>query len=115
MITIKRVYDPASPHDGARVLVDRLWPRGMKKETAAIDLWAKAIAPTTELRQWYGHNPERWEEFQLRYRLELTQIDRKDELSKLRAIVKARAVTLLTATRNQSQSHAVVLQELLDR
>jgi len=113
MITIKRIYDGASKQDGYRVLVDRLWPRGVKKETAGIDHWAKAIAPSAELRQWYDHKPERWVEFQLRYKLELANAEATAELTKLKKIARKGAVTLLTATRNETQNHAVFLQKLL--
>ncbi len=115
MIKIKRIYDAADDKDGFRVLVDRLWPRGVKKEDAIFDLWAKAIAPSTELRQWYDHKHERWDEFQLRYRLELTQADAMAELASLRAAAKKGTVTLLTATRNETENHAVFLQKLLSR
>ena len=113
MITIKRIYEPRESSDGTRVLVDRLWPRGVKKETADIDLWAKAIAPSTELRQWYDHRSERWQEFQLRYKSELTNANAKVELARLRMAGRSGNVTLLTATSNEKQSHAVVLQQLL--
>jgi uncharacterized protein YeaO (DUF488 family) len=115
MITIKRIYVAADDNDGTRVLVDRLWPRGVKKETARIDLWAKGIAPSTELRQWYDHQAERWDEFQLRYTLELANAEAKAELAKLQAMAKTSIVTLLTATRNETQNHAVFLQSLLNR
>ena len=115
MIQIRRIYEPVDPRDGYRVLVDRLWPRGVKKETAAIDLWAKAIAPSTELRHWYDHKPERWEEFQLRYRLELANEDATAELEHLRSRSRVGIVTLLTATRNESQKHAVFLQKVLSQ
>ena len=115
MITTKRIYESASPQDGFRVLVDRLWPRGVKKDTAGIDLWAKAIAPSAELRQWYDHKSERWDEFQLRYHLELNVAAAEEELTRLRVLVKSSKVTLLTATRNESQNHAVVLQLLLSK
>lgn len=113
MITIKRIYEAHESTDGYRVLVDRLWPRGLKKDSAGIDLWAKGIAPSTELRQWYDHKPERWEEFQLRYRLELSAAAAEEELSRLRVAANPGKVTLLTATRNENQNHAVILQRLL--
>ena len=113
MITVKRIYDPAASGDGYRVLVDRLWPRGISREAAALDLWAKAIAPSTELRQWYAHAPERWQEFQQRYRLELSVPAAVTVLDELRLTSQRCAVTLLTATRNETQNHANFLSELL--
>jgi uncharacterized protein YeaO (DUF488 family) len=113
MIAIKRVYDPARPDDGYRVLVDRLWPRGMRRQALVMNEWAKAIAPSTELRTWYGHRAEYWPEFQLRYRLELTTADAVRELDRLRQIAADRHLTLLTATRHPAEHHATVLREIL--
>jgi uncharacterized protein YeaO (DUF488 family) len=113
MISIKRIYEPSAPSDGYRVLVDRLWPRGVNREAAALDHWAKAIAPSTELRQWYDHRPDRWPEFQQRYHLELAAPAAAEEFTQLKAIAAKRAVTLLTATRNETENHAVVLRDLL--
>lgn len=113
MIAIKRIYDGVEPGDGTRVLVDRLWPRGVKREAAAIDHWAKAITPSTELRQWYHRQPERWTEFQMRYRLELRAAEAVEELERLKIIATTHAVTLLTATRNETENHAIVLRDLL--
>jgi uncharacterized protein YeaO (DUF488 family) len=113
MIQIKRIYDASDPSDGLRVLVDRLWPRGINREAAAIDLWAKTVAPSTQLRQWYNHEPERWPEFQLRYRMELSAATAVDQFEVLRAASKAGSVTLLTAARNENENHAVVLLRLL--
>ncbi|MFM9847389.1 MAG: DUF488 domain-containing protein [Hyphomicrobiaceae bacterium] len=113
MIALKRIYDSTEPADGVRVLVDRLWPRGVKRETAAIDHWAKAIAPSTELRQWYDHRPERWPEFQMRYRLELGADAAVAELARLKSIAKTKTVTLLTATRSETENHTIVLRQML--
>lgn len=112
-IGIKRVYEPASAKDGMRILVDRLWPRGMSKASLKYDAWPKALAPSNELRKWYGHDPKRFAEFRRRYRGELAA--HGAELAALRAGVKGRAVTLLTATREIELSHATVLREILAR
>jgi len=112
-VKCKRVYDPVEAADGYRVLADRLWPRGISRVKAALDLWAKDVAPSNELRQWYGHRDERWAEFQRRYKDELKQQPGADALSQLRAIARRRNVTLLTATRAEFRSHLIVLQALL--
>lgn len=113
MIGIKRIYDGIEASDGYRVLVDRLWPRGIRRETAALDHWAKVAAPSTQLRQWYSHRPERWPEFRLRYAQELAAPEAAEELARLRIIAASRQVTLLTATRNKTENHATVLRDLL--
>ncbi|MFM9942749.1 MAG: DUF488 domain-containing protein [Hyphomicrobiaceae bacterium] len=113
MITAKRIYDARSPDDGYRVLVDRLWPRGIKREVAGIDHWAKAIAPSTDLRQWFDHRSERWPEFQVRYALELVGAEAKAELERLEAIAATGNLTLLTATRSEEENHAVFLASRL--
>ena len=95
-IRIKRVYDPPDASDGTRVLVDRLWPRGLRKENAALTCWLKEIAPTPGLREWFGHDPERYGEFARRYRVELKGDE--DEVARLEFLVKRGAVTLLGAT-----------------
>ena len=96
---MKRAYEPPSPEDGARVLVDRLWPRGLRKAEAAIDCWLKEIAPSSELRRWFGHDPSRWEEFRRRYRAELSA--RPELLDKLRALAEQGALTLVYAARGR--------------
>ncbi|MBT9260384.1 MAG: DUF488 domain-containing protein [Clostridiales bacterium] len=113
-VRIKRVYEPPSPEDGYRVLVDRLWPRGLKKEEAAVDLWAKELAPTTDLRQWFGHDPSRWEGFQRRYREELKAPDAQKVLAELKEKARHTTVTLLFAAKDEDHNNAVVLQELLE-
>jgi uncharacterized protein YeaO (DUF488 family) len=113
MIRCKRIYEPSERGDGYRVLVDRLWPRGLKKEEAAFDVWIKDIAPSTELRQWYGHRSEAWPEFQQRYRQELKRPEAAAELEKLREIAAKRPLTLLTATKEVAESHAAVLKAVL--
>jgi uncharacterized protein YeaO (DUF488 family) len=111
MIRIKRIYDPPSPEDGRRVLVDRLWPRGMSREKACIDEWLKEIAPSDGLRKWFGHDPARWGEFRQRYLEELQ--GQRDILERLRAEAKMGTVSLLYAAKNAEQNNAVVLRELL--
>lgn len=111
-IAIKRVYEAPSGEDGYRVLVDRIWPRGMSKETAQIDLWAKNAAPGTELRAWFGHDPAKWAEFQQRYRAELAADTRA--LDDLRAAIKGKKkVTLLYGARDEEHNQAVVLRDVL--
>lgn len=108
-----RVYDAPGPDDGTRVLVDRLWPRGLSKDRAHVDLWLKGIAPSKELREWYGHDPAKHEEFVRRYRAELAQDDSAEALTKLRSLLEEGPVTLLTATRDLSLSQAAVLADEL--
>jgi uncharacterized protein YeaO (DUF488 family) len=112
-ISIKRVYDEPSAEDGVRILVDRLWPRGLSKAALKIDAWPRELAPSTELRKWYGHDPELFKEFRRRYRHELGASG--DALAALRALIKGRAATLLTATRELDLSQAVVLREVLQQ
>src|SRR5690606_3087681 len=108
---LKRVYEEPEQSDGTRVLVDRVWPRGLTKDRAAIDVWLKEVAPSTELRKWFGHDPERWEEFRRRYREELAM--REGELEKLRELEQAGLITLLYGARDEAHNQAVVLQEML--
>jgi len=109
-IQIKRAYLPASPDDGVRVLVDRLWPRGVRKSDLAIAQWAKEVAPSTELRQWFGHDPDKWGEFRRRYRAELSH---NALLSELKAIAKKGRLTLIYAARDEEHNEAVVLRDIL--
>jgi uncharacterized protein YeaO (DUF488 family) len=111
LIGIKRVYDPPEPSDGVRILIDRLWPRGVAKDKLALDRWAKELAPSNELRRWYGHDPARFAEFRRRYLAELKAVH--GELAELRAAVRGRTATLLTATRELELSHAAVLRGAL--
>jgi uncharacterized protein YeaO (DUF488 family) len=113
MIALKRVYEKPSREDGYRVLVERLWPRGLKKERAAVDLWLKDAAPSAELRQWFGHDPAKWQEFQKRYRGELRA--HKDALALLKRKSKEEPVTLVYAARDEEHNSAVVLKKLLGR
>ena len=110
-IKVKRVYEPASRTDGTRILVDRLWPRGFRKEDAAIDHWCKELAPSTVLRHWFGHKPERWEEFRKRYKAEL--IEQSEALAELRSFARKGPITLLFAAHDELRNNAVVLDELL--
>ncbi|WAL69297.1 DUF488 family protein [Amycolatopsis cynarae] len=107
-----RVYDEA-PSDGARVLVDRVWPRGLRKEDAHLEEWLRDVAPSTELRRWYGHEPERFAEFRRRYLAELREPDRQRAARHLLEIARERDLTLLTATRDVDHSQAAVLSEWL--
>ncbi|QUQ63047.1 DUF488 domain-containing protein [Kutzneria sp. CA-103260] len=110
-VRVARVYDEPGPEDGTRVLVDRLWPRGLRKELARLDSWCRQVAPSTELRVWYGHDPERYAEFAERYRAELADPERRAALDGLCALPGA--VTLLTATTAVDISHAAVLADVL--
>ncbi len=110
MISIKRVYDAPERSDGFRVLVDRLWPRGVSKETSRIDLWLKDVAPSKQLREWFSHDPAKWEEFRKRYSVELK--DKQELLKQIRAIEKReKTVTLLYAAKDKEHNQAVVLKE----
>ena len=107
---IKRVYEKPSPVDGFRILVDRLWPRGLTKEKASVDLWLKEIAPSTALRKWFGHDPDKWNEFRKRYLLELDQ--NKEQVILLNEHLKCGTVTLLYGAKDQDHNEAVVLRDL---
>jgi uncharacterized protein YeaO (DUF488 family) len=112
-VQIRRIYSDPEPDDGARVLVDRVWPRGLAKAKADLDEWCKDVAPSTELRKWYGHDPGRFGEFARRYRIELEDPQRAQALAHLRALAEDRQLTILTATRELAISHAAVLGELI--
>lgn len=112
MVKVKRIYDPPSKDDGRRVLVDRLWPRGIKKENAMIDEWLKDIAPSDELRKWFSHEPSKWEEFKRRYREELK--DKKGLIERLRSEARRGRVTLLFAAKDREHNNAVVLKEVIE-
>jgi uncharacterized protein YeaO (DUF488 family) len=112
-IRIKRAYDPPAPDDGVRVLVDRLWPRGLKRSEARVETWLKEVAPSAELRKWFGHDPARWGEFQRRYRAELVA---NAALGVLRDLIRDnKRVTLLFAARDAEHNNAVVLREVCRR
>ncbi len=110
-VQIKRVYDERSPSDGYRVLVDRLWPRGIRKEDAAIDDWLRDLAPSTELRKWFGHDPDRWREFRKRYRAELRR--RTAPLKALRQRAAHQRVTLIYSARDTRLNQAAVIKEFI--
>lgn len=112
-VQVRRAYEDPAEGDGTRVLVDQIWPRGLTKARAALDEWCKEIAPSTELRKWYGHDPERFEEFSRRYQAELAEPERAGALAHLRELASGRGVTLLTATRRPEISEAAVLARLL--
>jgi uncharacterized protein YeaO (DUF488 family) len=112
-IEIKRVYDESSSDDGVRILIDRLWPRGLSKAELKLDAWPRELSPSNELRKWYDHDPKLFAEFRRRYREELA--GQKEALGGLRAMIKGRKATLLTATRELDLSHGVVLREVLEK
>ena len=112
MIQVKRVYENPSRKDGLRVLVDRLWPRGLTKECAAVKLWLKDLAPSTELRKWFDHDPAKWKQFQIRYRKELRE--QKDSLEMLHEKSKEHIVTLVYGARDEEHNEALVLKKILD-
>jgi uncharacterized protein YeaO (DUF488 family) len=112
MVKLKRVYEEPSREDGLRVLVDRLWPRGLTKERAAVDLWLKDVAPSSELRKWFGHDPARWKQFQIRYRKELRE--KKDALALLKEKNKEHTVTLVYGARDEEHNEALVLKKILE-
>lgn len=111
-VHIRRVYEAPAPSDGTRVLVDRVWPRGMSKERAAVDVWLKEIAPTTELRKWFGHDAERWREFRKRYRAELRRNDAA--VAALRALLRKGPLTLVYAAHDEAHNNAAALAAYLD-
>ncbi len=114
-VAIKRVYESASPSDGIRILVDRLWPRGLTKERAGIDEWLKDLAPSNELRQWYHARPDHWQDFRKKYLRELAQPDHQEVLQRLYELAhKQKQLTLLFASKNETLNNAVVLKELLE-
>ncbi len=113
MIKLKRAYAPASKDDGLRILVERLWPRGVSKQKAQIDLWLKDLTPSTELRQWYGHDPARWPQFRKRYWAELK--GQGDVPALLRYVTEERVVTFVYAASDEERNSAVALKEFLER
>ena len=110
-VRLKRAYESRSSDDGPRVLIDRLLPRGLKKADAALDQWAKELAPSTELRKWFAHDPARWQEFRLRYTQEVREHD--EQLRKLRALARNGPITLVYSAHDQMHNDAVVLREIL--
>lgn len=114
-VRVRRAYDQPEPNDGQRVLVDRLWPRGLSKERAHLDEWCKAVAPSAELREWYGHDPDRFAEFARRFRSELHDPERAAALAQLRDRAAHGPLTLITAAKRSDISEATVLAALLDQ
>ncbi|MGP3981008.1 DUF488 domain-containing protein [Streptomyces sp. KR80] len=112
-VRVRRVYEDPEDQDGTRVLVDRIWPRGLTKDRADLDEWCKEVAPSTELRKWYSHDPQRFKEFGHRYRAELQEPEHAEALAHLRDVAKRRTLTLLTATKQADISEAAVLAEVL--
>ena len=110
-IRLKRAYEPPASDDGIRILIDRLWPRGVKKADAAIDEWMKEIAPSTELRKWFGHDPERWPEFRRRYKLEIRQ--HPDQFDRLYRLAQHERVTLVFSAHDEAHNDAMVIKDLL--
>ncbi|HEX8978099.1 MAG TPA: DUF488 domain-containing protein [Parasulfuritortus sp.] len=110
-LRLKRVYEPAAPEDGCRILVERLWPRGLTKERAQVDLWAKEVAPSHELRRWFGHDPAKWNDFKARYRAELA--GHPEVLDELLSQLRAGPVTLVYAASDPEHNSALVLRDLL--
>lgn len=113
MLRTKRVYEKRDPGDGKRILVDRLWPRGLKREEAGIDEWMKDLAPSDELRQWFGHDPEKWPEFQRRYTRELSASDKVALLDKVARMAREGNVTIVYAARDTEHNNAKVLEEIM--
>lgn len=111
-VRIKRIYEPAEPGDGTRVLIDRLWPRGISKEDAALDRWIKDISPSDELRRWFDHDPKRWEEFNERYREEIAH--QQDIIDELHELADGETVTLLYAAKDENHNNAIVLKNILE-
>ncbi|MDT6941578.1 DUF488 domain-containing protein [Brucella pseudogrignonensis] len=112
-ISIKRIYEAPAPEDGFRLLVDRVWPRGMTKEKAAIDLWDKGIAPSSELRKWFNHEPAKWDAFQMKYRVELAT--KEDALKRLLEASAGKPITLLYGAKDEQHNQAIVLRDFLKR
>ena len=110
-VRLKRAYEPPAGDDGTRVLVDRLWPRGVSKASAVIDEWAKELAPSTDLRKWFGHDPARWQEFRRLYTAELDA--HRDDVERLRELARQGTLTLVYAARDEAHNDAVVLREIL--
>lgn len=115
MIVIKRAYDSPSSTDGARILVDRLWPRGITKQKAQVEKWMRELGPSNELRQFFGHDPARWQEFRQLYLAELKRPEAAPLLAELLEIARSRIVTLVYSAKDQEHNQAVVLKELLDK
>lgn len=111
MIAIKRAYEPAAKSDGVRILVDRVWPRGISKEELKLHAWKKELAPSTPLRKWFGHDPKRWSEFKRRYRAELKE--HRDDLRELKQLAREKRVTLVYGAKDEEHNQAVALKEFI--
>lgn len=114
MVRVRRIYDEAQTSDGTRILVDRVWPRGVSKDKAELDDWIKDVAPSTELRRWYSHDPEKFDEFARRFREELKSDEAEQALDELRKLAQKGTLTLLTAAKRDEISQATVLAEILN-
>lgn len=112
-VVTKRIYDQPGHNDGTRVLVDRVWPRGVRKEDAQLDDWVKEVAPSTELRKWFGHDPDQFDEFADRYRRELDTGEGQEAVRRLKEAVTGNRLTLLTATKDMEHSHVVILADVM--
>jgi uncharacterized protein YeaO (DUF488 family) len=112
---LARIYDPPQPADGVRVLADRLWPRGVRKDDPRIDRWIKDVAPSSDLRRWYNHDPDRYDEFVARYEHELTEPQAAQALAELRQLAHDKRITLLTSAKDVEHGHLVVLKRLLEK
>lgn len=115
MVRIKRVYVEPSPGDGVRILVDRVWPRGVSKGQARLDAWRKDLAPSTELRKWFGHDPKKWDDFRTRYRMDLRRPEQSEAIQELARLARSKTVTLLYGAADAEHNQAVVLKELLEQ
>lgn len=114
MVQTKRVYAEPSPRDGVRILVDRVWPRGISKQRAHITDWRKDLAPSTSLRKWFGHEPAKWNEFRRRYRTELTRSELRDALAQVARLSRDRVITLVYSAADEKHNQAVILKEVID-
>ncbi|RXZ36725.1 DUF488 family protein [Oxalobacteraceae bacterium CAVE-383] len=115
VISIRRAYEEPSEQDGYRILVDRLWPRGRSKESLKLDQWARELAPSDELRKWFGHDPQRWEVFQQRYRSELAEAEKVQQMQLLLADAAGRPMTLVYGAKDEQHNQAVVLREVMSK
>jgi len=115
MLKTKRAYEPAEPSDGRRILIDRLWPRGVSKTEARIDVWLKDLAPSTELREWFGHDPEKWEEFKKRYRKELSAPEKTRLIEDIAQHARHNDITLIYSAKDTEHNDVRVLEELIEK
>ena len=114
-ISLKRAYEDAAPEDGYRVLVDRIWPRGLNKAALKLDQWARDLAPSADLRKWFGHDPQRWDDFRQRYLSELRAEAQQERMRHLLADADGRAMTLVYGAKDEEHNHAIVLQQALSQ